>query len=371
MGWNSWNKFGCNVSENLIKQMADAISTNGMSDAGYQYIVIDDCWQIGRDSAGNIIPDPQHFPSGMKALADYIHSRGLKFGIYSCAGSLTCQGRPGGRGYQFQDARQYKAWGVDYLKYDWCNDKGQNAKAAYKTMSDALKVCGRPIVFSICEWGENKPWEWGNGIGNLWRTTSDIRDGFDLSVNWGGLGVLQILDKQVGLEEYAGPGHWNDPDMLEIGNGGQTNTEYKTHFSLWCMLAAPLMAGNDLSNMPDTIHTILTNREVIAIDQDSMGLQGFRFLKTGDLEIWVKALSGGDAAFCFLNRGKQPIDLDFDWQKHGIYHFSVTKNDFNLRKNTYQVKNLWSHKIIGNTKENLKAKIKSHDVVLVRLSMIK
>jgi alpha-galactosidase len=368
MGWNSWNKFGCNVSEKLIKDMADAIATNGMRDAGYQYIVIDDCWQISRDSAGNIVPDPQRFPSGMKSLADYIHSKGLKFGIYSCAGSMTCQRRPGGRGYQFQDARQYAAWGVDYLKYDWCFEEGQNAKAAYKTMSDALKASGRPIVFSICEWGTNKPWEWGKGIGHLWRTTDDIRDGFDMSVNWGGLGVLQILDKQVGLEEFAGPGHWNDPDMLEVGNGGQTNTEYKSHFSLWCMLAAPLMAGNDLSNMPDTIHTILSNKEVIAIDQDTMGLQGFKYLKLGDIEIWVKALTGGDAAFCFLNRSTQIVDLNFDWKKHGIYHPSTDKNGFKLAKNTYQVRDLWSHKVIGKTSENLKVRIKSHDVVMLRLS---
>jgi alpha-galactosidase len=371
MGWNSWNKFGCNVSEKLIKDMADAIVANGMRDAGYEYVVIDDCWQIKRDSVGNIVPDPQRFPSGMKALADYIHSKGLKFGIYSCAGSMTCQRRPGSRGYQFQDARQYAAWGVDYVKYDWCFEEGQNAKAAYKTMSDALKSCGHPIVFSICEWGENKPWEWGKGIGHLWRTTNDIRDGFDMSINWGGLGVLQILDKQVGLEEYAGPGHWNDPDMLEVGNGGQTNTEYKSHFSLWCMLAAPLMAGNDLSNMPDSIHTILTNKDVIAVDQDTMGLQGFKFLTMGNVEVWVKALTGGDAAFCFLNRGSQTIDLNFDWKKHGIYHSSTDKNGFKLAKNIYQVKDLWSHKVIGATAENLRTKIKSHDVVVVRLSAVK
>jgi alpha-galactosidase len=201
MGWNSWNKFGCNVSEKLLRNMADEMVTSGMRDVGYKYLVIDDCWQVKRDSAGNIIPDPERFPSGMKALGDYIHSKGLKFGIYSCAGSMTCQRRPGSRGYQFQDARQYAAWGVDYLKFDWCFEEGQNAKAAYQTMSDALKATNRPIVFSICEWGTNKPWEWGKGIGHLWRTTDDIRDGFDMTVNWGGLGVLQILDKQVGLEE--------------------------------------------------------------------------------------------------------------------------------------------------------------------------
>jgi alpha-galactosidase len=371
MGWNSWNKFGCNVSEVLIKEMADAMVKSGMRDAGYEYIVIDDCWQVNRDSAGNIVADPVRFPSGIKALADYIHSKGLKFGLYSCAGSATCQGRPGSRGYQFQDARQYAAWGVDYLKYDWCNEEGQNAKAAYKTMHDALQECGRPIVFSICEWGDNKPWEWGKGIGHLWRTTADIRDCFDCSINWGGLGVLQILDKQAGLEEYAGPGHWNDPDMLEIGNGGQTITEYRTHFSLWCMLAAPLMAGNDLRSMDDNIRELLTNPEVIAVNQDTLGFQGFRFIDYGDLEVWVKALAGGDAAFCFLNRSNQPVDLNFNWKKMGVYHFSVDQNGFNLGKHIYRVRDLCKHAETGTTKENLVTKLAGHEALLVRLSAIR
>jgi alpha-galactosidase len=370
MGWNSWNKFGCNVSESLIKEMADAIVKSGMRDAGYNYIVIDDCWQVSRDSAGNIVPDAQRFPSGMKHLANYIHSLGLKFGIYSCAGSYTCQGRPGSRGYQFQDARQYAAWGVDYLKFDWCNEEGQNAKAAYKTMSDALKECKRPIVFSICEWGENKPWEWGKGIGHLWRTTADIRDCFDCTLNWGGLGVLPILDKQFGLEEYAGPGHWNDPDMLEVGNGGQTMTEYKTHFSLWCMLAAPLMAGNDIRNMTDSIKAILTNKEVIAVNQDTMGCQGFKLVDYGDVEVWVKALSGGDAAFCFLNRSQQPTLIDFDWKKNGIYHSSVSKNGFSHKKD-YQIRDLWEHKVVGTNATALKAKISGHGILMFRLTEIK
>jgi alpha-galactosidase len=231
------NNFGCNVSEALIRKMADAMVCSGMAGAGYKYIVIDDCWQIGRDSAGNILPDPERFPSGMKAQGDYIHSKGLKFGIYSCAGSMTCQSRPGSRGYQFQDARQYAAWGGDYLKYDWCYNEGQKAEAAYKTMSDALKACGRPIVFSICEWGENEPWKWGKGIGHLWRTTADIRNYYQVELNWGGLGIVDIIDKQVDLWQYAGPGHWNDPDMLEVGNKGLTYDENVTHFSMWrCLL---------------------------------------------------------------------------------------------------------------------------------------
>src|ERR1035437_2227346 len=215
MGWNSWNKFGCNVSEDLIRQIADAMVASGMKDAGYQYIVIDDCWQVERDGNGNIVADPKHFPSGMKSLADYVHAKGLKFGLYSDAGTKTCEGRPGSRGYEFQDARQYAAWGVDYLKCDWCSTSTQDARSSYATMKDALAKCGRPIVFSICEWGSTKPWNWAQDVGNLWRTTGDIVDKWDFHEKGGGNGVLQILDLQTGIESAAGPGHWNDPDMLE------------------------------------------------------------------------------------------------------------------------------------------------------------
>ncbi len=235
MGWNSWNKFGCDVSEKLVKETADAMVSSGMKDAGYQYIVIDDCWQIARDNRGNIVPDPDRFPSGMKALADYIHSKGLKFGLYSDAGTKTCQGRPGSHGYEELDAKQYAAWDVDYLKYDWCNSEGLDAKIQYGKMRDALLSSGRPICFSICEWGTNKPWLWAKDVGNLWRTTGDIQDCWDCTRTWGGMGWTKILDLQVGLEAYAGPAHWNDPDMLEVGNGGMNPTEYKAHFSFWCL----------------------------------------------------------------------------------------------------------------------------------------
>jgi len=365
MGWNSWNKFGCNVSEKLIKEMADALVNSGMSDAGYQYIVIDDCWQVGRDSAGNIIPDPKRFPSGMKALADYIHSKGLKFGIYSCAGSMTCQKRPGSRGYQFQDARQYAAWGVDYLKYDWCFNEGQKAEAAYKTMSDALKATGRPIVFSICEWGNSEPWKWGNGIGNLWRTTGDIFDSFKGKINWGAKGVLDIIDLNADLWSYAGPGHWNDPDMLEVGNGGMTDTEYKTHFSMWCMMAAPLMAGNDLRTMDDETQKILTNEEAIQVDQDALGEQGFRFIDYGDQEIWVKFLANDELAVCFLNRADKPWNLDYNWGKTGISH---ADHYVSFSDKKYDMRDLWQHKDIGNTGKNLTADIPAHGVLMLRLT---
>ena len=247
MGWNSWNYFKCDrVNEAVIRDMADAMVSSGMKDAGYEYIVIDDCWQVGRDDEGVIVVDSEKFPSGIAALADYVHSRGLKFGIYSDAGTHTCEGRPGSKGHEEQDAATYAAWGVDYLKYDWCNTEGQDEIESYTKMRDALYKAGRPIVFSICEWGYSKPWEWAGDVGHLWRTTQDITDRWDGS-RWGNqLGWTFILEQQVGLEKYAGPGHWNDPDMLEVGNDGLTINEARAHFTMWCVLAAPLITGNDL-----------------------------------------------------------------------------------------------------------------------------
>lgn len=367
MGWNSWNKFGCRINENLIKEIADAMVSSGMRDAGYEYVVIDDCWQVGRDSAGNIIADPQLFPSGIKSLADYIHNKGLKFGIYSCAGSSTCQGRPGSRGYQFQDARQYASWGVDYLKYDWCSNEGQKAEAAYRTMSDAIKASGRPMVFSICEWGENKPWEWGKGIGHLWRVTPDIRDCFNCVFDWGGLGVLNIIDAMADLHPYAGPGHWNDAEMLEIGNGGMTKTEYMTHFSMWCMLSAPLMAGNDLRSMDKETVEILTNKAVIAINQDKLGKQAIRFMDMGDYEIWVKDLENNEISVCFLNRSDKKWELDFCWK----YNTMHCVPDFQPTKNDYVIRDLWQHKDIGITAHNTRQSIPPHGVLHVHLKKIK
>ena len=317
MGWNSWNKFQCNVSASLIKQAADAMVRTGMRDAGYQYVVIDDCWQVSRDANGNIVPDPQRFPDGIKVVADYVHSQGLKFGIYSDAGTGTCENRPGSRGYEFQDARQYAAWGVDYLKYDWCNHSTQDSAASYSIMRDALAKSGRPIVFSLCEWGATKPWLWARNVGNLWRTTGDITDKWDTGEKSDNIGVLQILDLQDGLESYAGPGHWNDPDMLEVGNGGMTATEYRAHFSLWCLLAAPLMAGNDIRSMSDETRDILTNKEVIAVDQDPLGRQGRRVKRTGDAEVWAKEMSDGSRAVALLNRGRAETRITLEWTDIG------------------------------------------------------
>src|ERR1700689_63790 len=302
MGWNSWNKFACKVSEDMIRSMADAVVKSGMKDAGYEYVNIDDCWQVSRDASGNIVIDTQRFPHGMKSLGDYIHSLGLKFGVYSDAGSMTCAGRPGGLGHEYQDAIQYRRWGVDYLKSDWCHTSTGDAKAVYANIRAALDSSGRPIVLSICEWGTAKPWLWGKEVGgNLWRTTGDITDKWEAQEKWPdgsccARGMLDIVDLQVGLESHAGPGHWNDPDMLEVGNGGMSTTEYRPHFSLWAILAAPLIAGNDLRNMTPEIRDILTNKEVIAVNQDPLGREGRRVGKDGDLEVWSKQLQDGSRA---------------------------------------------------------------------------
>jgi alpha-galactosidase len=356
MGWNSWNKFGCNVSEDMIREMADAMVKSGMKDAGYQYIVIDDCWQVSRDSNGNIVPDPKRFSSGIKALADYVHSKGLKFGIYSDAGTKTCAGRPGARGYEFQDARQYAAWGVDFLKFDWCSTTTQDGPSSYGLMRQALDASGRAILFSMCEWGTNKPWLWAKDIGNSWRTTGDISDVW-ASTKKDQLGVVDILDMQVGLESFAGPGHWNDPDMLEVGNGGMTVPEYRAHFSLWSLLASPLMAGNDLRDMKPEIQQILTNKEVIAVNQDPLGKQGRRVHKDGDLEVWAKQMQDGGRAVILLNRGTDEKEIGVSWQEIGYpNHLSAS------------VRDLWQAKDLGSFKENFSAQVPPHAVVMVRVN---
>jgi alpha-galactosidase len=370
MGWNSWNKFGCDVSEKLIRETADALVESGMKEAGYQYVVIDDCWHGARDAAGNIHPDAARFPSGMKALADYVHSKGLKFGIYSDAGSKTCGGRPGSRGHEYQDALTYAKWGVDYLKYDWCNTEGLKAEGAYVTMRDALYKAGRPVVFSICEWGDNKPWEWAKPVGHLWRTTGDIYHCWDCEKNygnWSSWGVLKILDMQKGLRQHAGPGHWNDPDMMEVGNG-MAPGEDRAHFSLWAMLAAPLIAGNDLRHMSRETREILTNREVIAVDQDALGVQGFRHLSEGALEVWLKPLQGGDWAVCFLNRGEAPHRVSFDWKKQGGLTDGLSKASFSPDKTVYRIRDLWAGRDAGTTDSVFAASVPAHDVVMLRLS---
>ena len=368
MGWNSWNGFGCNVDEKLIRETADAIVSSGMKDAGFQYVVIDDCWHGDRDAQGFIRPDASRFPSGMKALGDYIHGKGLKFGIYSDVGAKTCGGRPGSRGHEYQDAMIYASWGVDYLKYDWCNSEGLSAVGAYTTMRDALHATGRPIVLSLCEWGENKPWEWAKNIGHLWRTTGDITACWDCEENhgtWSRWGILRIIDKEKPLRNYAGPGHWNDPDMLEVGNG-MSAAEDRAHFSMWAMLAAPLMSGNDVRKMSAETRQILINKDVIAVDQDPLGVPAFPAVSENGIEIWARPLSNENWAICFLNRSDLPKTIDFDWKNRYIDD-AMSSRQIDARKTTYGVRDLWTKKNMGTTDAPLRAVVPPHDVLLLRL----
>lgn len=370
MGFNTWNTFQTNINEQMLENMVDTFISSGMKDAGYQYFVLDDGWMaMQRDSSGNLVPDPEKFPSGMKKFVDYIHAKGLKFGIYNCAGTLTCGGYPGTRGYEYQDARFYAAIGVDYLKYDWCNTEGLNAKEAYTTMSKAIKAAGRSMVFSLCEWGNHKPWEWATNIGHLWRTTGDIGAGFDGIVNkgtWSAMSVMGIADKQAEMRQYAGPGHWNDPDMLEVGNG-MTYGEDKAHFSLWCMLAAPLMAGNDLRKMSEQTKAVLTNKDVIAIDQDALGIEGFKYYSFDGLEMWIKPLANNSLAVCFLNRSDRRQKVTYDWKAHQIKD-TISNMNIDFNKSAYGIFDLWIKKPSGNTNSILKTNIEAHDVLLLRLN---
>ncbi|MEZ5003356.1 MAG: glycoside hydrolase family 27 protein [Chitinophagales bacterium] len=355
MGWNSWNYFACDVSEALIKEMADAMAANGMAEVGYEYIVIDDCWQVSRDENGKIVEDPVRFPSGIKALADYVHSKGLKFGIYSDAGKRTCQERPGSLGYEEIDAKTYEEWGVDYLKYDWChNGIFRTSKETYPTMAKALYELDRPILFSMCNWGRQKSWEWAGDYAHIWRTTHDIKPTFSgVSVFF--LSVLRILDKQDGLEKHGGVNGWNDPDMLQVGNGDLTMDENQAHFALWSMLAAPLMAGNDLRNMPPDVLSILTNKEAIAINQDALGKQGYRLINGKDFNVYVKELSNDEWAVCLLNRGKAEQTIDFNF-----------RDQLKLEQD-FTVHNIWSNEDIGTSDATFKFDMPSHSVVFVRL----
>jgi alpha-galactosidase len=368
MGWNSWNKFGCNVSEQLVRETADALVKSGMKAAGYQYVTIDDCWQGERDAQGFITADRQRFPSGMKALADYLHGLGLKLGIYSDAGDKTCGGRVGSRGHEYQDAQTFASWGVDYLKYDWCNTEDLKPQGAYTTMRDALWAAGRPIVLSVCEWGNSKPWEWAAAVGHLWRTTGDVYPCFDCRKDngtWYSWGILQILDLQKGLRQYAGPGHWNDPDMLEVGNGMAVH-EDRAHFSLWSMLAAPLFAGNDVRAMSPEVSAILTNREVIAVDQDRLGIAGFLHSSQGGVEVWYRPLDGGAWALCALNRTARPQKLQLDWKKQAVTD-SLAKREARFGTTLYRIRDLWTKTDLGTTKDVLDAELPSHDVLMLQL----
>ena len=349
MGWNSWNHFGDRVDDQVVRDTADILVSSGLAAAGYVYVNIDDTWEAGRDAGGNIMTNSK-FPD-MKALADYVHSRGLKLGIYSSPGPRTCGGYEGSYGHEEQDAKTYAAWGIDYLKYDWCSAARVYPDGAllpaYQKMGRALAACGRPIVYSLCEYGTADVWTWGpQAGGNLWRTTGDIQD------NWKSMAGIGF--NQSRLAPFAGPGHWNDPDMLEVGNGGMTETEYRTHFSLWCLLAAPLMAGNDLRHMSAATLAILANREVIALDQDSLGRQGERVLSRDGLEVWVKPLHDGSRAIGVFNRTEGELAANFTWTELG--GAGAPK----------QVRDLWAQRDLPATGARLVGTVPAHGVLLVR-----
>ena len=362
MGWNSWNYFHGNVTEQDIREAADALVSSGMRDAGYVYVNIDDTWEGQRDANGVLHPNSK-FPD-MKALADYVHARGLKLGIYSSPGPRTCAGYVGSLGHETQDAQLYASWGIDYLKYDLCSfipavmmkqapsNKAEQMRlmeAAYLKMDKALKATGRPIVFSLCQYGWDAVWEWGPSVGaNLWRTTGDIQPNWDR--------IYAILEQQAGLAKYAGPGHWNDPDMLEVGNGHLTLAENRSHFSMWAMLAAPLLAGNDLAHMKPEIRAILTNRDVIAIDQDRLGREATRAYAEGEVEVWTRPLSGGAMAIAVLNAGA-------DRYSSHPFHLDLARLGLH---GPQKGKNLWTGKQVVLT-NNMPLEIASHDIFLVRV----
>lgn len=347
MGWNAWNHFKEKITDKIVRTETDAMVSSGMKAAGYTYIVIDDTWSGKRDANGFIHPN-EKFPD-MKALADYVHSKGLKIGIYSSPAAKTCAGYEGSLGHEEQDAETYAKWGFDYLKYDWCQPAGtqEGMEAAYTKMHDALEKTGRPIVFSLCEYGRHQVWRWGPLVGgNLWRTTSDIEDEYWVMSENG--------FTQNGLEKFSGPGHWNDPDMLEVGNGGMNEDEYRTHMSLWAILAAPLMAGNDLTQMTPYTVELLTNPEVIAVDQDPLAKQGHRITQEGPLEVWMKPMADGSKAVGLFNRQYTTDPMEVDFSDLGISGRAT-------------VRDLWLKKDLGVFEDKYRTYVPAHGVVLLRI----
>ncbi|WP_198655168.1 NPCBM/NEW2 domain-containing protein [Streptomyces geranii] len=353
MGFNNWNSTHCRAefNEAMVKGIADIFVTKGLKDVGYEYVNLDDCWALPqRDADGKLVPDPVRFPNGIKAVADYVHAKGLKLGIYTSAGTKTCNsaGFPGALGHEYSDARQFADWGVDYLKYDNCNNQGVDAKSRYTTMRDALLATGRPIVYSICEWGQNKPWEWAADVGQLWRTTGDISD------TWGSM--LSILKRNLPLAQYAGPGHWNDPDMLEVGNGGMTATEYRSHFSMWAIMAAPLLIGSDLRSASDETFSILGNREVVAVDQDPLGRQGTVVSSEDGGWVVAKEMADGSRTVALFN------------ETGSARRITTTATAIGLPvADAYTLRDLWQHRTY-NTAGTVSATVPAHGTVLVRVT---
>ncbi|MEV5203106.1 NPCBM/NEW2 domain-containing protein [Streptomyces sp. NPDC053720] len=353
MGFNNWNSTHCRAEfdESMVKGIADIFVEKGLKEAGYRYVNLDDCWaKPQRNADGKLEADPKRFPNGIKAVADYVHAKGLRIGIYTSAGTKTCDsvGLPGALGHEFSDAQQFADWGIDYLKYDNCNNQGVDAKKRYATMRDALAATGRPIVYSICEWGENRPWEWAGELGNLWRTTGDIND------SWGSM--LSIMKKNLPLAAAAGPGHWNDPDMLEVGNGGMTDTEYRTHFSMWSVMAAPLLIGSDLRKASAETFEILSNHEVVAVDQDPLGKQGTVLSSADGRWVVAKEMADGSRAVALFN------------ETGSAQRIATTAEDVGLPKaDGYTMRDLWEHRSY-NTAGTLAATVPAHGTVLLRVA---
>lgn len=378
MGWSTWNKFQGKIDEGIIRGIADAMVSSGLRDAGYVYINIDDCWHGARDADGFIQADTIRFPNGIKALSDYVHERGMKLGIYSDAGTATCAGQPGSLGHEYQDALQYARWGIDYLKYDWCNTETNfvNPQCAYTLISEALHSAGRPIFLSMCEWGNSEPWKWAANVGNSWRTTPDICCDFDSIHQFTGYqqwGIMQCLRFNEKLRTYAGPCHWNDPDMLEVGNGMTVN-EDRAHFAMWCMMASPLILGNDIRNMSEETKAIILNREAIAINQDKLGVQCLKLGSQNGLDIYFKPLSEGAWALCFLNATEQPITFGINWVALNANDAEVSKRETQFETQQYEIYNVWTHKKEGKTSTKNKVvktiNVPARDVVMYRLTRI-
>ncbi|WP_456985090.1 NPCBM/NEW2 domain-containing protein [Kitasatospora sp. cg17-2] len=353
MGFNNWNSTQCGAGfdEAMVKSIADLFVSEGLRDAGYRYVNLDDCWALPqRDAAGNLVPDPVRFPNGLKSLADYVHGKGLRFGLYSTAGTRTCnsKGFPGGLGHERQDAALWASWGVDFLKYDNCGNQGLDARTRYRAMSEALRATGRPILLSVCEWGQNKPWTWAPALGEMWRTTLDISD------TWSRM--IGLAHQNQKLAPYAAPGAWNDPDMLEVGNGGMTDTEYRTHFSLWAQMAAPLLIGTDLRTADRAAYDILLNRDVIAVDQDPLGRQGVVVSSAGGLVVMAKPLADGSVSVTLTNETAATATVATTVSAVGLGNAA-----------SYEVKDLWS-KATSSTTGAVAAAVPPHGTVMYRVA---
>ncbi|MER5835799.1 ricin-type beta-trefoil lectin domain protein [Streptomyces sp. NPDC002130] len=369
LGWNSWNSFGCGITEAQVRQAADAMVASGMKDAGYRYVVVDDCWfDPQRDAAGNLRANPAKFPSGMKALGDYIHGKGLKFGIYQAPNEKTCAqgvgtypGSTGSKGHEAQDAATFASWGVDYLKYDWCSGSGtlNEQVARFTLMRDALRATGRPIVYSINPNSFHAPtgdkYDWGE-VADLWRTTEDLLDIWQNgNTNSYPMGVGNVLDVTAPLAAQSGPGHWNDPDMLVVGRPGLSLTESRSHFALWALMGAPLMAGNDIRTMSSEVSAILRNPRLLGVNQDPLGAGGRRVRDDGNTEVFAKPLSDGSVAVGLFNRGA------------GATTVTTTAAQVGLSGGPFTLTDLWTGGT-SSTSGQISASVPAHGVAVFRVT---